>query len=161
MTNKPWSLSDRGKLRHRRQKRPRWRILCHAPWAQQNPDACCGRGGIGRRARLRAWWGLSPRGGSSPLARIDSTRTYAFICFRNLFDISSVYPPCIPGWMVVGTDEVLSESLGDSSKLFACIVFEYCALELREVVGTQNLEARAPECPVAFIMVCQAQNRIP
>ena len=28
----------------------------------------CGRGGIGRRARFRSWWG-NTRGGSSPLAR--------------------------------------------------------------------------------------------
>ena len=39
--------------------------------AQGYTRPLCARGGIGRRARLRALWGVFPRGGSSPLGRMS------------------------------------------------------------------------------------------
>ena len=41
----------------------------------------CGRGGIGRRARLRIWW--FHRGGSSPFAR---TITSVLIGFKKFYE---------------------------------------------------------------------------
>src|ERR687883_506724 len=64
-----------------------------------------GCGGIGRRARFRSVWG-QPRGGSSPLIRIDATAGRSRLATPEWYGRGLRAPPPSPAWPSLGAGRV-------------------------------------------------------